>query len=958
MGQVINRYAQVIGPVAPGDDVLLVEDANGFSAGELVMVLQVMGLAPEPSPGASKPRAVPQDAVGQWEFARVARVEEGSLTLTEPLEHPYANQVTQVIRVPEYTRVHVQNGASLRAVPWNGRTGGVIAFLATETLLNDGEISATGAGFRGGSHVPESFKTMSCMGMVVDTSPSAQKGEGAVVSQYGFTEMSREAMSTGGSGGFCPMAGGGGGGNGEDGIRGAGVVELGEDGLKWGGPGGTKIVYTMSTPLVFGGGGGAGGGYGVDWLVPRGGSGGGGLIVRARELIGAGLLSADGEKGEAASTGGAGGGGAGGSISLRFTGSAVCDVVSARGGAGGAAGTHFMGPGGVGGDGGSGRVALMADSHGKCPLLVDSGLMRNPPPPPVIHANQEAYQKMEGQLFPNHDEADACEARDNFGIDAPKDNIYIRADGTHALVVEGHAPKLSAGDVIRVKVFFGEEPGEFAAETDTNEHGYWTVTINRPPGKTGGEFKDNEYYVIYAKADKPSCRTEYVDFRVDLTPPDIVFNVKPILVSDSKSTVFEFSSTSGDVEKFECARGIADDATLDFDECYDPILSSCAAGYLRCGADRFTALEGFNVFKVKATDHVGNEKVSNAFIWEVDTSVQAVVFQRPSVDDDLFNTKRPFFFGRVEPVEAGVNVSISVDKEGGPSGVVSGVAVSDKFGYWFFFLPDKVELDQGHYKVVPRAVDRAKHSWPPDGVDESVEFVIDTEPPVTTIKGPPRSPELHKSRKSSFVFSTDEEEGDAVTFECQFVEGGVNGGLSFSCPRNVSFDKLANGKYTLSVLAKDKAGNGATDAVTYTWEVSIEPPLHPSITEPVDGSVVDTRTPMVSGTALAKGKVYISVDGVPVGNFVPVGEDSSWAFQLPFRLDPGTHSLRGQVVDENDTSSEFSPEIHFVVSTPLDEDVSQAIGGGLGCNGSGSAGFFSYFWGVMVLITLGRKYHS
>ena len=44
MGQVINRYAQVIGPVAPGDDVLLVADANGFSVGELVMVLQVTGL--------------------------------------------------------------------------------------------------------------------------------------------------------------------------------------------------------------------------------------------------------------------------------------------------------------------------------------------------------------------------------------------------------------------------------------------------------------------------------------------------------------------------------------------------------------------------------------------------------------------------------------------------------------------------------------------------------------------------------------------------------------------------------------------------------------------------------------------------------------------------------------------------------------------------------------------------
>ncbi len=84
------------------------------------------------------------------------------MSLSAPLTHAYAAQVSQVIRVPEYTRVHVQKGASLRAEPWDGRTGGVLVFLATETLHNDGEISATGAGFRGGSHVPDALSPEGC----------------------------------------------------------------------------------------------------------------------------------------------------------------------------------------------------------------------------------------------------------------------------------------------------------------------------------------------------------------------------------------------------------------------------------------------------------------------------------------------------------------------------------------------------------------------------------------------------------------------------------------------------------------------------------------------------------------------------------------------------------------------------------------------------------------------------
>ncbi|HZI04214.1 MAG TPA: adhesin, partial [Archangium sp.] len=177
-GTVINRHARVTGPIAPGDNVLLVAGTEGFGAGDLVMVLQVTGMVPEPLPGLTGPVELSRDAVGRWELVRLAAVGEGALTVSSPLVHSYAAQVTQVIRVPEYTHVRIQRDASLRAVPWNGGTGGVVAFLATGSVHNEGEITATGAGFRGGRYVPDSSNPVACSSMDVGARPGAQKGEG------------------------------------------------------------------------------------------------------------------------------------------------------------------------------------------------------------------------------------------------------------------------------------------------------------------------------------------------------------------------------------------------------------------------------------------------------------------------------------------------------------------------------------------------------------------------------------------------------------------------------------------------------------------------------------------------------------------------------------------------------------------------------------------------------------
>ncbi|MCP3161380.1 Ig-like domain-containing protein [Myxococcus qinghaiensis] len=145
--RVINSYAAVTAALNKGDHELRVDAAEGFAAGDLVMVLQTVGVGPVRASSVATftfgPRE--QSPEGVWELARVARVRGGLLTLTRPLLNDFVPFSTQVIRVPEYTSVTIHPTGELKARSWSGTSGGVVAFLASGALHNGGTITASGA---------------------------------------------------------------------------------------------------------------------------------------------------------------------------------------------------------------------------------------------------------------------------------------------------------------------------------------------------------------------------------------------------------------------------------------------------------------------------------------------------------------------------------------------------------------------------------------------------------------------------------------------------------------------------------------------------------------------------------------------------------------------------------------------------------------------------------------------
>jgi hypothetical protein len=367
---VINHAGSLTADAAAGSRDLTLSNAGAFKAGALVLVHQSTGLlfALSGDPSAIK---LGTGTGGHFEYARVEAVTAGALRLTAPLRHRYVARVSQVVSVPEYTDVQVLAGASLKATPWDGSVGGVLALLATGTLTNEGLISADGAGFRGGAFINH-LAGEGCTAL--DEAPgvgSSYKGEGLGAGRFG-TVGGRGNLANGGGAGNCHSSGGGGGGHAGAGGKGGYSLGRQDEPDDVGGLGGAPVVYLPYEHIVFGGGGGGGSGH-VDVGTP-GGAGGGVILLRAGDVAGTGRFSAMGASADfvtSAGDDGAGGGGAGGVISLRVERTLKCGLAQASGGAGGDT-RNVTSESGPGGGGGGGVVFLQAESI-TCPVSVVSG---------------------------------------------------------------------------------------------------------------------------------------------------------------------------------------------------------------------------------------------------------------------------------------------------------------------------------------------------------------------------------------------------------------------------------------------------------------------------------------------------------------------------------------------------------------------------------------------------------
>lgn len=350
LNTIINAASPLSADAAAGDPLVTVADSTPFSAGAMVLVVQTQWR----SDGE-------RFRIGEYSLHFIERVVGPRLQLATPLSRPFRMGEAQAVLVPQFTDVTVHEGASLVAPAWNGNSGGVLALVATGVFRNDGEVSATGQGFRGGTAREVADREAGCYGEDELAPRGSERGEGGLIGGFGVSFTGRRNNDSGGGGGVCSYSGGGGGASLGEGGQGGFSADARRD---VGGVGGQALTVAG---LVLGGGGGAS--NGTFGKGRSGGRGGGAIFLRARSLDGSGVIVANGTDGPStdARSGGGGGAGAAGSIIVEVVEDARCQLF-AVGGAGGSATDQ-----GPGGGGGGGLTSLRARKVLECPMSVVGG---------------------------------------------------------------------------------------------------------------------------------------------------------------------------------------------------------------------------------------------------------------------------------------------------------------------------------------------------------------------------------------------------------------------------------------------------------------------------------------------------------------------------------------------------------------------------------------------------------
>jgi len=138
----------------------------------------------------------------------------------------------------------------------------------------------------------------------------------------------------------------------------------------------------------------------------------------------------------------------------------------------------------------------------------------------------------------------------------------------------------------------------------------------------------------------------------------------------------------------------------------------------------------------------------------------------------------------------------------------------------------------------------------------------------------------------------------------------TNGADLYSCFWNIM--PVADGNHALTIIAYDTLGNNTI--LNYNLVVALSPPSAPSITQPVNGSIVNTPNITVSGTADKYTEIILYDNNVQKGN--PAAVNANGNFSLSLTLTEGENRLQAEAVNRAG-SGPRSGEVLVTLDTTL-----------------------------------------
>ena len=231
LNTVVNCYSPVTNDVAAGSNSVTVNNSGGnncnWECGDMVMIYQVQGASINTSNSDTYGAITSYNNSGLYEFNYVSAYNGNTVVLQNPLSNSYtAAGRVQLIKVPSYTSLTVNAGASIVPLAWQQggsfRKGGVVAIHCVGTVTVNGMIQATSFGFRPGA--TEQNSTPAGAGLMASfvstgSGDGGEKGESIAGfgAEYVNGQYNRGAPANGGGGGNGHNAGGGGGSNANNG---------------------------------------------------------------------------------------------------------------------------------------------------------------------------------------------------------------------------------------------------------------------------------------------------------------------------------------------------------------------------------------------------------------------------------------------------------------------------------------------------------------------------------------------------------------------------------------------------------------------------------------------------------------------------------------------------------------------------------------------------------------------
>ncbi|MFQ6610954.1 MAG: hypothetical protein ACE5D7_09190, partial [Fidelibacterota bacterium] len=143
-----NIRTPVINNNQLGQLFIQVDNNNGFSVGDEILIITMQDDNVD----------IVVNMTGKYETRIINTIKRDSLFFNRPLSQSFntsEGEKHQVIRIPNYTSVIVENGGKITANNWDGNTGGIVFFRAKDSIhvAFGGMIDVTGKGYRGGISV-------------------------------------------------------------------------------------------------------------------------------------------------------------------------------------------------------------------------------------------------------------------------------------------------------------------------------------------------------------------------------------------------------------------------------------------------------------------------------------------------------------------------------------------------------------------------------------------------------------------------------------------------------------------------------------------------------------------------------------------------------------------------------------------------------------------------------------